>query len=120
MPRAESSGNRSSSCSRIRRVTLPSVSASARNSSSATNAAFEEQMKKVGKELIDKIYAPVANKDYSPYITKILQSGAEGCYIALQGDEARAFYSQAGQYGLAQRVQFFTEIVAQADIKVLG
>jgi len=86
----------------------------------SSNAAFEEQMKKVGKELIDKIYAPVANKDYSPYITKILQSGAEGCYIALQGDEARAFYSQAGQYGLAQRVQFFTEIVAQADIKVLG
>jgi branched-chain amino acid transport system substrate-binding protein len=86
----------------------------------SSNAAFEEQIKKVGKELADKIYAPVANKDYSPYITKILQSGAEGCYIALQGDEARAFYSQAGQYGLAQRVQFFTEIVAQADIKVLG
>jgi branched-chain amino acid transport system substrate-binding protein len=86
----------------------------------SSNAAFEEQIKKVGKELADKIYAPVANKDYSPYITKILQSGAEGCYIALQGDEARAFYSQAGQYRLAQRVQFFTEIVAQADIKVLG
>lgn len=86
----------------------------------SSNAAFEEQIKKVGKELADKIYAPVANKDYSPYITKILQSGAEGCYVALQGDEARAFYSQATQYGLAQRVQFFTEIVAQADIKVLG
>jgi branched-chain amino acid transport system substrate-binding protein len=47
----------------------------------SSNATFEEQMKKVGKELVDKIYAPVANKDYSPYITKILQSGAEGCYI---------------------------------------
>jgi branched-chain amino acid transport system substrate-binding protein len=86
----------------------------------SSNAAFEEQIKKVGKDLVDKIYAPVANKDYSPYITKILQSGAEGCYVALQGDEARAFYSQAGQYGLSQRVQFFTEIVAQADIKTLG
>jgi branched-chain amino acid transport system substrate-binding protein len=86
----------------------------------SSNAAFEDQIKKVGKELVDKIYAPVANKDYSPYITKILQSGAPGCYVALQGDEARAFYSQASQYGLAQRVQFFTEIVAQADIKVLG
>jgi branched-chain amino acid transport system substrate-binding protein len=86
----------------------------------SSNAAFEDQIKKVGKDLVDKIYAPVANKDYSPYITKILQSGAQGCYVALQGDEARAFYSQATQYGLAQRVQFFTEIVAQADIKVLG
>src|SRR5256712_5691675 len=86
----------------------------------SSNAAFEEQIKKVGKDLIDKIYAPVANKDYSPYITKILQSGAQGCYVALQGDEARAFYSQATQYKLSQRVQFFAEIVAQADIKVLG
>src|SRR5207302_7959160 len=77
-------------------------------------------IKKVGKNLVDQVFAPVANKDYSPYITKIMQSGAEGCYVALQGDEARAFYSQAQQYKLPQRVQFYTEIVAQADIKVLG
>jgi branched-chain amino acid transport system substrate-binding protein len=86
----------------------------------SSNSAFEEQIKKIGKEVVDKIYAPVGNKDYSPYITKILQSGAQGCYVALQGDEARAFYSQATQYNLSERVQFFTEIVAQADIKVLG
>ncbi len=86
----------------------------------SSNKAFEEQIKKVGKNLVDQIFAPVANKDYSPYITKIMQSGAEGCYVALQGDEARAFYSQAQQYKLPQRVQFYTEIVAQADIKVLG
>jgi len=86
----------------------------------SSNAAFEQQIKKVGKDLVDQIFAPVANKDYSPYITKILQSKAEGCYVALQGDEARAFYSQAQQYKLPQRVQFYTEIVAQADIKVLG
>ena len=86
----------------------------------SSNTAFEAQIKKVGKEIVDMVYAPVANKDYSPYIIKILQSGAQGCYVALQGDEARAFYSQATQYGLAERVQFFTEIVAQADIKVLG
>src|SRR5260221_3857160 len=82
--------------------------------------AFDEQINKVGKQLIDKVFAPVANKDYSTYITKILQSGADGAYIALQGDEARAFYSQATQYGLTQRVQPYTEIVAQADIKTLG
>ncbi len=82
--------------------------------------AFDEQVTKIGKQVVDKIFTPVGNKDYSTYITKVMQSGAEGCYIALQGDEARAFYSQASQYGLAQRVQFFTEIVAQADIKVLG
>lgn len=82
--------------------------------------AFEEQIKAVGKNLVDKIFAPVANKDYSTYITKIMQSGAKGVYVALQGDEARSFYSQATQYELMKRVQVFTEIVAQADIRTLG
>src|SRR6266403_1778894 len=67
----------------------------------SSNAAFEEQIKKVGKDLVDKIYAPVANKDYSPYITKILQSGAQGCYVALQGDKAPLFCPQARLYSLA-------------------
>src|SRR5204863_7196314 len=60
------------------------------------------------------------NTNYTPYIMKSLQSTAQGCYVSLQRDDARAFNSQATQYGLAQRVQFFTEIVAHADIKVLG
>jgi branched-chain amino acid transport system substrate-binding protein len=82
--------------------------------------AFDEQINKVGKQLVDKVFAPVGNKDYSTYITKILQSGADGCYVALQGDEGRAFFSQATQYGLMQRVQPYMEIIAQSDIKTLG
>src|SRR5438270_5744563 len=35
----------------------------------SSNKAFEEQIKKVGKNLVDQVFAPVANKDYSPYIT---------------------------------------------------
>jgi len=83
-------------------------------------AAFEEQIKKVGKNFAGSVFAPVGNKDYSTYITKITQSGAQGAYVALQGDEGRAFYSQAQQYGLAKRVQLVTEIVAQANIRALG
>ena len=82
--------------------------------------AFEEQIKAVGKNLSDKIFTPVGNKDFSTYITKLIQSGAQGCYIALQGDESRSFYSQATQYELTKRMQLFTEIVAQADIRTLG
>jgi branched-chain amino acid transport system substrate-binding protein len=82
--------------------------------------AFEEQIKAVGKNLVDKIFTPVGNKDYSTYITKVIQSGAQACYIALQGDESRSFYSQATQYELTKRVQLVTEIVSQADIRTLG
>ena len=82
--------------------------------------AFEEQIKAVGKNLVDKVFTPVGTKDFSTYITKLIQSGAQGCYIALQGDESRSFYSQATQYELTKRIQLFTEIVAQADIRTLG
>lgn len=83
-------------------------------------AAFEEQIKAIGKNLTDKIYTPVGNKDFSTYITKIMQSGVKDCYIALQGDEARGFFSQAVQYELPKRVQLLTEIVAQDNIRSLG
>ena len=83
-------------------------------------AAFEEQIKAIGKTLTDKIYTPVGNKDFSTYITKIMQSGVKDCYIALQGDEARGFFSQAVQYELPKRVQLLTEIVAQDNIRSLG
>lgn len=82
--------------------------------------AFEAQITTLGKTLAAKIFAPVGNKDYSTYITKILQSGAKHCYVALQGDEARAFFSQAVQYELPKHVQLMTEIVSQANIRVLG
>jgi branched-chain amino acid transport system substrate-binding protein len=61
----------------------------------SSNAAFEEQIKKVGKDLIDKIYAPVANKDYSPYITKILNPAPRAAGVALQGDDACLLFPQA-------------------------
>jgi branched-chain amino acid transport system substrate-binding protein len=83
-------------------------------------AAFEDQIKAIGKNLTDKIYTPVGNKDFSTYITKIMQSGVKDCYIALQGDEARGFFSQAVQYELPKRVQLLTEIVAQDNIRSLG
>jgi branched-chain amino acid transport system substrate-binding protein len=82
--------------------------------------AFEEQINAVGKKLVDKVFTPVGNKDYSTYITKLIQSGAQGCYLALQGDEARSFFLQATQYELTKRLQLFTEIVAQADIRTFG
>ncbi|MCB2076698.1 MAG: ABC transporter substrate-binding protein, partial [Novosphingobium sp.] len=82
--------------------------------------AFGEQIGKLGKKLVDRVMTPVGNKDFATYITKVMQSGAKGCYVALQGDEARAFYSQAAQYGLSKRVPLYTEIVAQSNIKALG
>ena len=40
---------------------------------------FEDEMKRANKNFIGKVFAPTGTKDYSTYITKIRQSGADAC-----------------------------------------
>jgi branched-chain amino acid transport system substrate-binding protein len=81
---------------------------------------FEDEMKRMKKNFIGKVFAPTGTKDYSTYITKIRQSGADACYLVLQGDDNNAFLSQARQYGLSDKVTLLTEIVDLASIKAVG
>ena len=52
-------------------------------------------MKRAKKNFIGKVFAPTGTKDYSTYITKIRQSGADACYLVLAGDDNNAFLAQA-------------------------
>jgi branched-chain amino acid transport system substrate-binding protein len=81
---------------------------------------FKDEVKKSGKAFVDDIYAPIGTKDYSTYITKIRQSGADACFLVLQGDDNNAFLSQAKQYRLGDKVQLLTEIVDLNSIHAVG
>jgi len=81
---------------------------------------LKDEVKKVGKNFVADIYAPIGTKDYSTYITKIRQSGADACYLVLQGDDNNAFLSQARQYRLGDKVQLLTEIVDLNSIHAVG
>jgi len=81
---------------------------------------FKDEVKKSGKNFIADIYSPIGTKDYSTYITKIRQSGADACYLVLQGDDNNAFLSQAKQYRLGDKVQLLTEIVDLNSIHAVG
>jgi branched-chain amino acid transport system substrate-binding protein len=83
-------------------------------------ASFEKQIQGVGKKFAGKTFAPQGNKDYSTYITKIMQSGADACFVALGGDEVRAFYSQAVQYRLASKMKIVTSMIGQSVLTTLG
>lgn len=83
-------------------------------------AVFEEQIDRIGKEFVGKVFAPTGTKDYSTYIAKIRQSGADGVYFALQGDDGNAFLKQAAQYRLADRMTMVTEIVDLVNIRGAG
>ena len=81
---------------------------------------FKDEVKKDGRNFIADIYSPIGTKDYSTYITKIRQSGADACYLVLQGDDNNAFLSQAKQYRLGDKVQLLTEIVDLNSIHAVG
>lgn len=81
---------------------------------------FEQEVLRAKKEFIGKVFAPTGTKDYSSYITKIRQSGADAVFLVMQGDDNNAFLSQAQQYRLPEKVKLVTEIVDLASIRAVG
>ena len=81
---------------------------------------FEDEMTRAKKNFIGKVFAPTGTKDYSTYITKIRQSGADACYLALGGDDYNAFLAQAKQYGLQDKITLLTETVELNSIRAVG
>jgi ABC-type branched-subunit amino acid transport system substrate-binding protein len=83
-------------------------------------SVFENEVKKSKKDFIGKVFAPTGTKDYSSYITKIRQSGADAVFLVMQGDDNNAFLSQSRQYRLPEKVKLLTEIVDLASIRAVG
>lgn len=81
---------------------------------------FEDEVKKANKTFLGAVYSPIGTKDFSTYITKIRQSGADACFLVLQGDDNNAFLSQAHEYRLPDKVQLLTSIVDLNSIHAVG
>ena len=81
---------------------------------------FENEMKRLNIDFVGKVFAPTGTKDYSTYITKIRQSGADAVFLVMQGDDNNAFLSQSQQYRLPDKVRLLTEIVDLASIRAVG
>ena len=81
---------------------------------------FEDEVKKMGKEFVGKVFAPTGTKDYSTYITKIRQSGADAVYTVLAGDDNNAFLAQAAQYKLASRMAMLSEQLELSAMRAVG
>jgi branched-chain amino acid transport system substrate-binding protein len=81
---------------------------------------FENEAKRAGKEFLGAVFSPTGTKDFSTYITKIRQSGAEGLFLVLAGDDNNAFLQQAKQYRLDDKIQLLTEQVDEMGINATG
>jgi branched-chain amino acid transport system substrate-binding protein len=81
---------------------------------------FESEAKKADKTFLGAVFSPIGTKDFSTYITKIRQSGADGVFLVLAGDDNAAFLSQAKQYRLGDKMQLLTEQIDQMSINATG
>ncbi|MGE0766648.1 MAG: ABC transporter substrate-binding protein [Hyphomicrobiaceae bacterium] len=81
---------------------------------------FEDEVKRMGREFVGKVFAPTGTKDYSTYITKIRQSGADAVYLVLAGDDNNAFIAQAAQYKLASRMAMLSEQLEISTMRAVG
>ena len=81
---------------------------------------FQTECKRAGKTFIGAVFSPIGTKDFATYITKIRQSGADGVYLVMAGDDNVAFLSQARQYRLGDKMQLLTELVDQMSINATG
>jgi branched-chain amino acid transport system substrate-binding protein len=81
---------------------------------------FENELKRLNKTFVGKVFAPTGTKDYSTYVTKIRQSGADGVYLVLAGDDNNAFLAQAAQYQLASKMAILTEQLELSAMRAVG
>lgn len=81
---------------------------------------FEGEIKRAKKNFLGAVFSPTGTKDFSTYIAKIRQSGADAVYIVLAGDDFAAFLTQAKQYRLGDRLQLLTEVVDMAVMRSVG
>src|SRR5215469_4769383 len=81
---------------------------------------FQDEVAKAKKNFVGAVFSPIGTKDFSTYITKIRQSGADACFIVMQGDDNNAFLSQSREYRLPSKVQLLTSIVDLNSIHAVG
>jgi branched-chain amino acid transport system substrate-binding protein len=83
-------------------------------------AVFEGEIKRANKEFTGAVFSPTGTKDFSTYITKIRNSGADAVYFVLAGDDLNAFLVQAKQYRLDEKLQILTEVVDMVTVRAVG
>jgi branched-chain amino acid transport system substrate-binding protein len=81
---------------------------------------FENEIKRLGREFVGKVFSPTGSKDYSTYVTKIRQSGADAVYTVMAGDDNNAFLAQAAQYQLASKMAMFAEQLELSAMRAVG
>ena len=81
---------------------------------------FEDELKRAKREFVGKVFSPIGTKDFSTYIAKVRQSGADGVYLVLAADDNNAFLTQAHQYRLGDKMALLSEQLEMTSVNAVG
>jgi branched-chain amino acid transport system substrate-binding protein len=82
--------------------------------------SFQNLVKQAKRNFVGAVFSPIGTKDFSSYILKIRQSGADAVFLVLAGDDNNAFLQQAHEYRLGEKMQILTSTVDLASVRTLG
>ncbi len=83
--------------------------------------SFKKAAAATGKTIVSENYPPFGANDYAAHIQKVLDSGAQGMWVALAGRDAITFARQAKQFGLFEKVTTGgVSFTTDGTVKVLG
>lgn len=86
-----------------------------------SGASFTKTAEGLGGAVATANYAGLGTNDFAPYIQKILDSGADGLWVALAGRDAINFAQQAKQFGLIDKLKVAgVSFVTDNTVKTLG
>ncbi len=71
----------------------------------STVAAFKSAAEKKGAKSVGEIFAPLDNKDYSPFFGQIRSARPTVIYTSVAGNDTVRLFSQLAEFGVARNVQ---------------
>lgn len=83
--------------------------------------SFKKAAAASGKTVVSENYPALGSNDYAAHIQKVIDSGAQGMWVALAGRDAITFARQAKQFGLFDKVTTGgVSFTTDGTVKVLG
>jgi branched-chain amino acid transport system substrate-binding protein len=71
----------------------------------STVAAFKSAAEAKGSKTVGEVYAPLDNKDYSPFFGQMRSSKPTVIYTSVAGNDTVRLFNQMSEFGLAKTVQ---------------
>lgn len=71
----------------------------------STVAAFKAAAEAKGAKTVGEVYAPLDNKDYSPFFGQVRSSRPAVIYTSVAGNDTVRLFTQMAEFGLARNVQ---------------